>query len=128
MLSMFPTLLAYPMIGATILRIAVAIAVLILGRKTLLAAKSLQKSGVGTQSIAKAVSIVEILIGLFILIGLWTQVAALLLALLSGILYFTRTRHSAFAIESSLLYIFLALSSLSILFFGAGIIAIDLSL
>lgn len=125
---MFPTLLAYPMIGATILRIAIAIAVLMLGRRTLLAAKSLQKSGVGTQNVAKIIAIVEILIGLFFFIGLWTQVAALLLALLSGMLYFTRTRHSAFAIESGLLYLFLAFCSLSILFFGAGIFAFDLSL
>lgn len=127
MLSTFWQLLAVPMIGSTILRLTIAIIAIVLGYRTFKAAKILA-SHTGKHKLPFAVGVVEIICGVFLLFGFLTQVFALILCLTSLSLFFTRRHYAATAIESRMFYVLLALSSLTILFYGAGIIAIDLPL
>lgn len=124
MLNIFWQFLAFSMIGATILRLAVATSLLILGYKTFKAAKTLKKH-TGGQTFPKVIGTIEFISGLFILIGLWTQVFALIASVTAIILFLIRRHYAATAIESRQFYLLLSLASLSILFFGAGIFAID---
>ena len=76
MLSIFPSLLAYQGFGPFIIRLILGITLAYFGyRKTL-------GKGTSSGSNSKAYGIVEIVTGIFLIIGLYTQLAALINAII----------------------------------------------
>lgn len=127
MLSTFSSLLAFSIIGTTILRITLGIVLLILAWRTLKAAKTLSKH-TGTQIFPIAIGMVETVISIFFLIGFYTQIIAITSFVLFIFLALTRRHFASTAIESRLFYSLLALVSITLIFLGPGLFAIDLPL
>lgn len=74
-----------------------------------------------------ALGVGELCLGLLFVVGLWTQVVALL-SLVYGLkmLFFKKGYFSGLVLDSRSLYLFIVVISLCILVLGAGIWAIDL--
>ncbi len=70
--------------------------------------------------------VVEIILGVLFLVGIFTQVAAIGLFLLSLKMLWWRNRFTHFSIPSALVYIILIGCSLSLFITGAGMFAFDL--
>ena len=118
-LSLFPSLLTYQMIGIFIIRIALSLTFLRLGYRI---AFHLQLK----KSWLKSVGWVAMIVGLLLLIGLYTQAAALLAALMMLSLVVREIRHRQFDnLNYHLLVLVIALALLTL---GPGAFAIDLPL
>lgn len=135
MLTVFPELLAFSLFAPFILRVAIGIAFVALG------AKHFGKSAVSVReelvrvfpwagSLAVFLGIAELALGILLIVGLWTQVAALLAGIGALKLAFLKHRFSFAAVApfSISTYLLLAVISLSFLLTGAGLFAIDLPL
>jgi uncharacterized membrane protein YphA (DoxX/SURF4 family) len=122
MLSLFPSLFAYEQIGPLIIRLTLGITLLYFGyRKTL-------KKGTSSGSNARLYGIVEIVIGIFLVIGLFTQLAALLNAIILVIKLGFKIRDGAFLTDGINYYILLLAMAVALLFMGPGFLAYDLHL
>lgn len=116
MVSVFPDLLAFSFLAPFILRVFLGFYFLYFGAKILKTSESVF-SGVRTEHVLGGISLIG---GTFVLIGLFTQPAAGVLALIS--LYETKKP------EHRVLYLLLFSMALSLLFSGAGFFAFDLPL
>jgi uncharacterized membrane protein YphA (DoxX/SURF4 family) len=122
MLSLFPSLFAYEQVGPLIIRLTLGITLLYFGyRKTL-------KKGTSSGSNARLYGIVEIVIGIFLVIGLFTQLAALLNAIILVIKLGFKIRDGAFLTDGINYYILLLAMAVALLFMGPGFLAYDLHL
>ena len=120
MLSIFPSLLAYEQIGPLLIRLMVGITLVYFGyQKTL-------KKGTSSGSNAKAYGVVEIIVGLFLVIGLFTQLAALLNVIILVIKLGFKVRDGAFLTDGINYYILLLIMAISLLFTGPGFLSYDL--
>lgn len=120
MLSTFPTLLAYQGFAPLIIRLVVGITLVYFGyEKTLGKGKS---SGSNT----KAYGIGEIITGVFLVIGLFTQLAALINVIILLIKIGHKINHKAFLTDGINYYALLFAMALSLLFTGPGFLAFDL--
>jgi uncharacterized membrane protein YphA (DoxX/SURF4 family) len=120
MLSIFPSLLSYEQVGPLLIRLMVGITLVYFGyQKTL-------KKGTSSGSNAKAYGVVEIIVGLFLVIGLFTQLAALLNALILVIKLGFKVRDGAFLTDGINYYILLLVMAISLLFTGPGFFAYDM--
>lgn len=70
----------------------------------------------------------EIIFALLLLVGAWTQVAALLVAIMSVKMLLLRHWFNHHTIPSKLFYLLLCGASLSLVITGAGVFAVDLPL
>jgi len=130
MLNLFPIQFLAPLAFA-LLRVCVGALLLRLGIRHLKGRAHLQevftftyfKKGV---LLATLFGIIEIVIGALFVVGLFTQVAALLLMLLSLKIIIMHTRFTHPLIPQRLFYVLLFSASLSLFITGAGIFAIDL--
>lgn len=113
MLSIFPKMLNYGIIAPTIIRLAILVAVL----GTLYQKKKVFNS---PQIHTVAPIIAEAILGICVLLGAYTQIASILLAILFII--------KACKKDAVTLHIILAIISISLLFSGAGFLAVDLPL
>ena len=120
MLSLFPSLLTYEQVGPLLIRLMLGITLVYFGyRKTL-------KKGNSSGSNAKAYGVVEIIVGIFLVIGLFTQLAALLNAVILVIKLGFKIRDGAFLTDGINYYILLLVMAISLLFTGPGFLSYDL--
>ena len=122
MLSLFPSLFTYEQVGPLIIRLMLGITLVYFGyRKTL-------KKGTSSGSNAKAYGVVEIIVGIFLVIGLFTQLAALLNVIILVIKLGFKIRDKQFLTDGINYYILLLAMAVSLLFTGPGFLAYDLHL
>jgi uncharacterized membrane protein YphA (DoxX/SURF4 family) len=107
-LSLFPSLFAYSLIGTMLLRITLGVIFVVRGNAR-------RKSG-------NQGGWVELAGGVLLLVGLWTQAAALILGLLS--LYRSKKTSG----DARMLLVLLAVVSLALVLLGPGMPAVDLPL
>ena len=134
MLNPFPELLTYSLLAPFILRLIAGLIFIDLG---VLAFKNEKKRWLASLSTLKvpnpklAIKIfggIEIIGGIMLLIGFYTQVAALVLALLTFAESYIEYKQPEVLKRNFVFYIMLLAIILSLLFSGAGAFAIDLPL
>lgn len=134
MLSIFPTLLAYNMIGTTLLRVSLGAIFLVLGYRAMKKDRShflsfFNKLGLrGGVYLAMFFALIETLVGIFLLAGLYTQIAALVALIISLKLLLLNLFGGKLTSEAPSFYFLTAIISASLLFLGAGLLAFDLPL
>ena len=117
MLSAFPTLLSYQQLSPLIIRLVLGI---------ILLHWSYRGFRTGKQSGAnKALNLAEGLIGLLLLIGLWTQVAALVATIGLAVCLIQKIRAKAFLTDGVNYTLILLVLAISLLVTGPGWIAFD---
>lgn len=120
MLSIFPDLLSYQQISPMIIRLTLGIIFVIWSYKAL--------KGGSLDIKLKIITSVEGISGILLIIGLWTQLAALFIVIDMVIrLYFKFKERSLFS-DGINYYFILLIMAISLMFTGAGFISIDLPL
>lgn len=127
MLSWWPDLFHFSSFAPTILRLALGGIFLFFGARELLKSRLLTE--IGWPKIAiKIVGVWEFLIGFFLLIGLFTQMAALLAGLeILGYLFLKLKNKEKIPLPIDYLLIMLAVC-ISLILLGPGLLALDLPL
>lgn len=134
MLNVFPDLLTYGLFAPFILRVALGLLFINLGYLEL---TKEQNRWVRVFEVirfrpamfwVKAVGIIEIVGGLLLVLGLFTQATALLFAIISLAECYIEKRAPVVLNRNIIFYAFLFVISLSLLFSGAGFWAFDLPL
>jgi uncharacterized membrane protein YphA (DoxX/SURF4 family) len=82
-------------------------------------------SGQSSGSNSKTYGVVEIIIALFLIIGLWTQLAAILNAIILLIKIGFKIKEKKFLTDGVNYYVLLLTMAISLIFTGAGFLAID---
>ena len=132
MLSIFPELLVYTLAAPLILRLAAGTLFLMWGvgcftsSKQVLRARLEEWNLPGKETVF-ILGILELAVGALLLLGLYTQVAAILGAALAAKFAFL-SRKETFGSASTTVYILVALISLSLALTGPGFFAFDLPL
>lgn len=134
MLNLFPGLLSYAMLGPFILRLVLALVFIDLG---LLKFRSEKHRWLATfealhlrpaDFFVPLYAAVQILGGLMILIGLWTQGAALVLAVFTFCELYVEWSASTLLKRDFTFYLLIFCLSLSLIFTGAGAYSFDIPL
>jgi len=120
MLSLFPSLLAYEQFGPLLIRLVLGITLLYFGYEKMI------KHGTSSGSNAKAYGAVEVVIAIFLIIGLFTQLAALLNAIILVIKLGFKARDKALFSNGINYYVLLLAMAISLIFMGPGFLAYDL--
>ena len=118
-LSIFPYLLSYQQLSPFIIRVMLGITLAYFGYH------KMRGHGQSSGSNSKTYGIVEITIALFLIIGLWTQLAALLNAIILLIKIGFKIKEKKFLTDGVNYYILLLVMAISLIFTGAGFLAID---
>ena len=130
--SIFPELLSYSFFGPTVLRLLLGVFFIITAlhhsrqKLTILSVWPSWTKYTMTLSV-----IIELAIGVLFIIGLYTQVVALIAIVYTLKMLILRGIHSTFAAwapHTTLLYVAILMVSLSILVLGAGALAFDFPL
>ena len=122
MLSTFPSLLAYEGLGHFIIRVVLGITLAYFGYQ-----KTINKGG-SSGSNSKVYGILEILVSVFLIIGLFTQIAAIINAIILVIKLGHKIADKAFLSNGINYYLLLFAMAVSVIFMGAGSFAFDLPL
>ena len=125
MLSIFPSLFTYSLLSGLILRLTLGLVFLFWGYKRLMS-KS-EKIGTEKKKIT-AFGTVKAIIGILLIIGLWTQLAALASAIILIVKLAHKARSKSLFTDGVNYYFILLMISLALLFTGAGALAFDLPL
>ena len=134
MLSVFPDLLMFSVLAPFILRIVAGLifidlgALLFRGEKERWAASFTALGLKRPQLWVKSLGIIEMIGGLLFFVGLYTQLAALVLALIALAEGYVEYKDPSVLKRSFVFYVMLFAISLSLLFSGAGAFAFDLPL
>lgn len=134
MLNPFPDLLTYSLLGPFILRIVVGLVFIDLGFLALKNEKERWLISLSTlgfkkpESALKIFGLIEILAGVMLLIGFYTQVAALVLALLTFAEAYIEYKDPLVLKRNLVFYVLVFSIVFSLLFLGAGAFAIDIPL
>ncbi len=120
--SLFPYLLTYEQLAPLIIRIVLGITLAYFGYQKI---KGQGKSS-GSNSVMYGA--VEIIIATFLIIGLFTQLAALLNAVILIIKIGYKIRDKAFLTDGVNYYVLLLAMAITLAFSGAGFLAFDLPL
>lgn len=134
MLNPFPDLLAFGLAAPLILRLTLGAIFVDFGWKKLFQDRTakgaffeLLRLSPGTLY-AIAMGILELVAGLLLIAGLFTQIAALLTLLISSAACYLKGRYPDQLTNSKNFFFILSIISLSLLFSGAGFFAFDLPL
>jgi len=120
-LSLFPSLFTYQLVGIFVLRVVLGFIFLHLGHNIIFKLNR-------PETWIKTSGLIIGLVGILLILGLFTQAAALVTALLSLLAVIIKIR-SSHALEHGLDYYLLLLGiSIALLTLGAGAFAIDLPL
>ncbi len=120
MLSLFPSLYQYELVAPLLIRI-------VLGGVFLhWAYREMRTSSSG--STTKLVGIVEGIAGILLIVGFWTQGAALFALIDLIVRTFGRMQKRAFLTDGINYYLILLVLAISVLVLGAGLLAFDLPL
>lgn len=133
MLTLLPDLLDYSFFGPTVVRLALGGALLTLAYRHLLAREHIrhemrEQFGVFAPMISFGLPTLGAAVGALIVIGLFTQVAALFAVVLSIKLWVVRRTHRSIAAPSALALVFMGAIALSLIVTGPGALAFDLPL
>lgn len=120
MLNPFPSLLVFSTLAPFLLRLVLGFVYLDLGILNL-------KSKKGSKYLM-ALGAVEIIGALMLFVGFYTQIAALLFVLISGVSFYLEYKDSALMKRDIVFYLLILAISLSLLLTGAGAYAKDLPL
>ena len=121
-LSIFPSLLSWNQLAPFLIRITVGITLAYFGyQKT-------RNKGQSSGSNSFTYGIVEIVIAAFLIVGLYTQLAALVNALILIIKLAAKAKGKALLTDGINYYILLLVMCLSLLVTGAGMFSLDLPL
>jgi uncharacterized membrane protein YphA (DoxX/SURF4 family) len=120
MLSLFPSLLSWSQLSPFLIRLVLGVVLLYQAYKDM---KS--RGATGNKKILGAI---EAIVGILLVIGLWTQLAALIAALDLVVRLFFKAKSRAFLTDGVNYYLILLVLALSLLFTGAGLFAFDLAL
>ena len=118
-LSIFPVLLSYQQLSPFIIRVVLGITLAYFGYHKILGGS--QSSG----SNSKTYGAIEIIIALFLIVGFWTQLAALLNAIILIIKLGFKIKEKKFLTDGINYYVLLLTMAISLIFTGAGFLAID---
>ncbi len=122
MLSLFPSLLTYGLVAPLVIRIVLGGTLIHFGYRKML------NKGESTGSNSPTYGALEIIIGLFLLVGLFTQLAALLNAIILLIKLGYKVKQGLFLSDGVNYYVLLLAMAFSLLFTGPGFFALDLPL
>lgn len=134
MLNPFPELMVYSLMGPFILRVVLGIIFIDLG---ILKFKGEKKRWISSfeavglrpaDALVSLYGLLQVVGGVMILVGFYTQVAALAFVILTGIEVYFEWKDEALLKRNIVFYILLFTISLSLLLTGAGAFAIDLPL
>lgn len=134
MLNLFPDLLVYSMLAPTIIRMVAGLIFLDTGILKLRREKvrwiiSLEEIGISKAPlILKILGLVEIVGGFLFIMGAWTQLSALVLAIFTATAFFVEYKDPTILKRNLTFYLLLLAMTLSLLFSGAGAFALDLPL
>jgi uncharacterized membrane protein YphA (DoxX/SURF4 family) len=121
-LSLLPSLLTYEQVGPLIIRLVVGITLAYFGyEKT-------RKHGESSGSNSVTYGVVEIVIALFLVVGLYTQIAALLNAVILVIKLGAKAKDGKLLSDGINYYILLLAMAISLVFTGPGFLAFDMHL
>lgn len=120
--SLFPYLLTYEQLAPFVIRIVLGITLAYFGYQKI---KGRGKSS-GSNSIVYGAS--EIIVAVFLVIGLFTQLAALINAIILVIKIGYKIRDKAFLTDGINYYVLLLAMAIAVIFSGAGFLAFDLPL
>lgn len=119
MLSLFPTFLSWQQLSPLLIRLVLG-AVLIYWSY-----RRLRTVPLATKS--RIVGIIDALLGILLVIGLWTQLAAILIGLDLIVRIVKKIRERSFLTEGVNYYLILLVLCISLLVTGAGWLAFDLA-
>ncbi|MDB5238780.1 MAG: hypothetical protein JWO00_115 [Candidatus Parcubacteria bacterium] len=122
MLSLFPSLLTYRQAGPFIIRVLLGITLAYFGYLKVM------KRGTSSGSNSVRYGILEIFISVFLVIGLYTQLAAMLNALILLIKLVFKAKEKALFSDGINYYVLLLVMAISLIFTGAGMFAFDLAI
>jgi uncharacterized membrane protein YphA (DoxX/SURF4 family) len=123
MLSIFPSLLSWQLASPLIIRLTLA-SVLIFWSYRSFAKHKKEEPNINK----KAVRLIESLSGLLLIVGLWTQLVALVIIIDLIIRLYNKYKDGALFTDGVNYYIILLVLAISLLLTGPGFIAFDLSL
>ena len=133
MLNVFPELITFVLFAPFMLRVAVGILFFFWGIRLLWREKHAEAASTlrvewGSMGVFFIwyLAFTEILLGLTLIAGFFTQIAAIVGMIISGKLYFYSTRYPIVAHADKTTYFLIFIICLSLLLTGAGIFAIDL--
>lgn len=134
MLNPFPSLLVYSMLAPFILRVIAGFIFIDLGlvawkqerERWIISFKALRIPN--PNRAVKILGVVEIIGGIMLLLGFYTQISALVLTLITLAEAYIEYKDPAILKRNLVFYILLLAITLSLLFSGAGAYAIDLPL
>jgi len=134
MLNPFPELLVYSSIGPFILRVLLGLIFIDLGFLKFRSEKEAWLASLETLGLRPAdlflplYALLQIIGGVLLLLGLWTQVAALAFVFFTGIELYIEWRAREILKRDMVFYLLVFIISLSLLLTGAGAYAIDIPL
>ncbi len=133
MLNPFPDLLVFGLIAPLLLRVAVGLMFINAGikklrRKSWVMALFERLNLTPAALYSSAFGAVEVASGVLLVVGLFTQVAALVTFAVSVLMLYEKNKHPAETPGSRGVFLLLCIISLSLLFSGAGAFAFDLPL
>jgi|SRR3989338_37820 len=134
MFNPFPDLLSFSFFAPLLLRLALGVVFLDFGRHTL--GKGRGQHGALFEALGlkygarytTALGALEIIVGLALVAGLYTQIATIVAFMLSLTAYYLKGKHGAHIEHRRHLFFLTAIIALSLLLTGAGAIAFDLPL
>ena len=131
MLTIFPSLLSYALVAPFIMRLVVG---LFFVRESFRSHtnKKLSCEKIGflkcSSLLAWLQTAVELIFGVLVLVGLFTQIDAIVIGLFSIAMIFAKMKNVTISNESKTFYFVIFAICLSLLFSGAGFLAFDLPL
>ncbi|MDP2641719.1 MAG: DoxX family protein, partial [bacterium] len=134
MLNPFPDLLMYSLVGPFILRVLLGLIFIDLGILKFRSEKTRWIASFETLGLRPAdlllpvYALLQIIGGLLLLFGLWTQVAALAFVIFTGIELYIEWQAREILKRDIVFYVLVFTISLSLLLTGAGAYAIDIPL
>lgn len=120
MLSIFPSLLTWQLFAPLLMRLTLGTVIVFE------AYRAYSKRSISLQQ--KILSLVEVLAGILLIIGLWTQVAALFIAIDLIIRLAYKIKSKKFLNDGVNYYLILLVMAISLLVTGAGFLAFDMPL
>jgi uncharacterized membrane protein YphA (DoxX/SURF4 family) len=134
MTNPFPELLTFSLLAPTLLRMTLGVFIILLGSNKFLTP---QKGIVDffealgfkpSKYYIKALSIAEIVMGIALFVGFLTQIAALVVAIITFVSLLVTIRHPEAGLQKASIYTLFFVISISLVLSGAGLLAIDLPL
>lgn len=134
MLNTFPNLLTFSLIAPLILRVALGLIFINLGYLELTSEKKRWVAFLETVHIKPSaffvilIGLIEIIGGVFLIAGFFTQMTALVFSIITFGEFYAEYREETLLKRDLIFYFLIFVISLSLLFSGAGIFALDLPL